>query len=87
MALRNQKTRFALRLPAKLQQQLLPLVEKEDPTTGRNFATIHKTLHGGDVEVPLTGAQLLILARVAGQHFEDVPQAHNLFNLIAGYVA
>lgn len=83
---RNQKTRYALRIPAKLQTALLPLIEKEDSEVALFFATVHQQL-GGDVELPLTGAHMMVIARVAAQHFDDIPQAHNLFNAIAGCVA
>jgi hypothetical protein len=86
VALRNQKARFALQLPAKLQAALLPLLEKEDAEAARHFASVYRTV-GGDVEVPMIGSHLLILARVAGQHFHDIPQAHNLFNAISIAIA
>lgn len=85
MKLRNQATRFALRLPDKTRLALLPFAEKEDAEVARHLAAVHRTI-GGDVEVPMTGAHLVVLAKVAAQHF-DLPQAHNLVNAIANFVA
>jgi hypothetical protein len=87
MTFRNQKTRFALRIPPSMHQALLPLIEKEDPDTAAHFATVINRAHGGDVEVPMTGVHLVHLARVAGQHFNDIPHTHSLFNAIAAVTA
>jgi hypothetical protein len=73
-------TRYALRLSPALQQALLPHVEALDPAAAAHLSTVLRQVQG-DVEVPVTGAHLKILARAAAAH-PEIPSATRLLNYI-----
>jgi hypothetical protein len=73
--------RYALQLSPTLQQALLPHVEALDPAVAAHLRTVYRSYYG-DIEVPVTGEHLKVIARAAAQH-PEIPSATRLFNLIS----